>query len=636
LTNPLHILKQVWGYDLFRPFQEEIISSVLSKKDTLAFLPTGGGKSMCFQVPTLLLDGTCLVITPLIALMKDQVENLRKKNILASAIHSGLSSREIDIILDNVIYGQIKFLYVSPERLKTPLFIARVQKMNICLIAVDEAHCISQWGYDFRPPYLDIGEFRTTLPVVPPILALTASATPDVKADIIEKLSLKEPKVFTQSCARDNLSYSVFYHENKEKKILDILHKVPGTAIIYVRNRRKTESLSQYLTMRGIQSECYHAGLSFEDRAAKQDRWIKNKTRIIVATNAFGMGIDKPDVRLVIHVDLPENLEAYYQEAGRGGRDGRKSFAVLLYNQNDIKLLSEKVEDSFPEIDFIIHTYQCLANFLKVAVGGGQLASYDFDFDVFITNFKLAKRQAYNALKRLESEGIIEFNEAYSSPSRVMIIISNQELYQFQVKNSGMDKLIKVLLRIYGGSLFATFITINEMLLAKNLNVGEKEVRLALNALRSYNIIEYIEQKNQPQIVFLTPRMDAKNLPIDKKKMAFRKQVEESKSQTMIQYALNTKRCRSIIILEYFGETKVNSCGKCDVCLAQINSANSKPLQFQSKILKTLSGKEFSIEELIQSIAPQNEKAILSDLRLMLDMEEIRYNTNGNLELNTK
>jgi len=632
LTNPNHILKQVWGFDKFRPFQEEIITSVLNKQDTLAFLPTGGGKSLCFQVPALILEGTCLVITPLIALMKDQVEKLKKNHILASAIHSGLSSREIDIILDNVIYGQIKFLYVSPERLKTPLFLARVQKMKICLIAVDEAHCVSQWGYDFRPPYLDIGEFRAQLPVIPPILALTASATKDVKADIIQKLLLKDPQIFTQSCARDNLSYSVFYHENKEKKIQEVLQKVPGTAIIYVRNRRKTESLSQYLNQRGLQSECYHAGLSFDERTARQDRWIKNKTRIMVSTNAFGMGIDKPDVRVVIHLDLPENIEAYYQEAGRGGRDGRKAFAVLLYNHTDIKQLSDKVEDSFPEIEFIKHTYQCLANFLKVAVGGGQMASYDFDFEIFISNFKLPKRKAYNALKRLESEGIIEFNEAYFSPSRAMIVINNQELYQYQVKNIGMDKFIKTLLRIYGGSLFTTFLTINETVLAKSLNISEKEVRLALNALRSYKIIEYIEQKNQPQIVFLTPRMDARNLPIDQKKMAFRKQVEETKSKAMTQYALNNQVCRSLQILEYFGETNVNTCGKCDVCLAKIKSTES--LTFQNKILSTLSNNDLTIQELIKSVDPENEKAVLNDIRLLLDLEKIRYNSKGNLELN--
>lgn len=636
LTNPFQILKQYWGYDHFRPFQEEIITSVINKQDTLAFLPTGGGKSLCFQVPALMLEGTCLVITPLIALMKDQVEKLKSKNILASAIHSGLSSREIDIILDNVIYGQIKFLYVSPERLKTPLFLARVLKMNICLIAVDEAHCVSQWGYDFRPPYLEIGEFRELLPASPPMLALTASATQDVKIDIVEKLHLKNPQIFTQSCARENLSYSVFYHENKEKKILEILQKVPGTAIIYVRNRRKTESLSQYLNQRGLQSECYHAGLSFGERAARQDRWIKNKTRIIVSTNAFGMGIDKPDVRVVIHVDLPENIEAYYQEAGRGGRDGRKSFAVLLYNHTDIKQLTEKVEDSFPEIDFIKHIYQCLANFLKVAVGGGQMASYDFDFDLFISNFKLPKRKTYSALKRLENEGIIEFNEAFFSPSRAMIIINNQELYQYQVKNANMDKFIKTLLRIYGGSLFATFLTINEFVMAKSLRISENEVRLALNALRSYKIIEYIEQNNQPQIVFLTPRMDARNLPIDYKKMAFRKQVEENKSKAMTQYALNTQLCRSQLILEYFGEKNTNTCGKCDVCLAKTKSEEASPLHFKPQILKVLSISDISLQELIYSIDPDNEKAVLQDIRLLLDMEEIQYNSKGNLELNNK
>ncbi|MEM1137932.1 MAG: ATP-dependent DNA helicase RecQ, partial [Bacteroidota bacterium] len=448
------ILYQYWKYTTFRSLQEEIIQAVLAGKDTLALLPTGGGKSICFQVPALAKEGVCIVISPLIALMKDQVYQLNTRGIEAKAIYAGMSQREIDITLDNAIYGNIKFLYVSPERLKTEIFITRAAKMNISLLAIDEAHCISQWGYDFRPPYLELMQFRELIPNVP-CIALTATATEVVKNDIQDKLGFDQNAGFFQkSFARENLSYSVYYEEDKEKRMLEILSKVAGSAIVYVRSRKRTKHFADFLRARKISASFYHAGLSNEERARRQDDWINNRTRVIVATNAFGMGIDKPDVRIVIHLDLPDNLEAYYQEAGRAGRDERKAFAVLLYNHNDIKQLKENIEISHPSIDKLKKVYQAVANYLKIAVGSGYLESYDFDLDDFVNTFKLPYLETYHALKKLEEQDFIQFNESFYAPSRLTIALSHDKLYEFQVANKEADKLIKILLRVYGAEIY--------------------------------------------------------------------------------------------------------------------------------------------------------------------------------------
>ena len=410
------ILKQYWGYDHFRPLQEEIIDSILANNDTLALLPTGGGKSICFQVPALLREGICIVVSPLIALMKDQVEQLNRRHISAAAIYSGMSAREIDFCLDNCIYGNYKFLYVSPERLRTDLFLARSERMNISLLAVDEAHCISQWGYDFRPAYLEIAQFRATIPDIN-IVALTATATPPVQQDIQDRLSFKEGRVYQQSFARPNLSYSALYEEDKEKRLLKILSNVPGTAVVYARSRKRTEFIARQLRSRNIQADHYHAGLDTDSRAARQDAWVQNKTRVIVATNAFGMGIDKPDVRVVVHLDLPDSLEAYYQEAGRAGRDGKKAYAVILYNQNDTDRLIEGVERSFPPLAVLRSVYQNVANYLRIAVGSSMLASYDFDLDDFAQTYRMKSSEVYYAIKRLGETGFLQLNESFYSPS---------------------------------------------------------------------------------------------------------------------------------------------------------------------------------------------------------------------------
>ena len=634
-TNALNVLKQVWGYDSFRPLQETIIQSVLDNKDTLAILPTGGGKSVCFQVPALLKEGVCLVISPLIALMKDQVDQLKQKGIPASVVHSGLSHREIDIILDNAVYGSLKFLYLSPERLQTDLFLARVSKMNVSLLAVDEAHCISQWGYDFRPPYLAIGAFRQYCADIP-VLALTASATPEVRLDIADKLVLKNPQVYLQSFARESLSYSVFYQENKEKKILEILNRVPGSAIVYVRNRRKTKELADFLHKNRLSAEFYHAGLNHAERSEKQERWMRNQVRIMVATNAFGMGINKPDVRVVINLDLPENLEAYYQEAGRGGRDGRKAYAVLLYNQRDIDQLYEKINDSYPEIEFIKKVYQCLANFLKVAAGSSHLASYDFDFNLFIENFKLPQRKAYHALKRIESQGLIEFNEAFFAPSRLFIPISHEELYRFQVKNEHLDRIIKLILRLYGGSVFALYTTINEKLIARHLNMSEKEIKNALELLHKSHIVEYSGQKSQPQIVFLTPRLDASHMPVDHQFLKERKELELMKARAAEGYAINTTECRGKFIRSYFGETVTADCGKCDVCLEKLKASRSEELVYRTGILFHLNKGECGIQELVSKIDFDNPDLVIAEIRSLLDSGQIEYSISGNLKISNK
>lgn len=635
LTNATRILREVWGYDSFRPLQETIIQSVLNNHDTLAVLPTGGGKSICFQIPGLLKDGICLVVSPLIALMKDQVDQLKQKGIPASVVHSGLSHREIDIILDNAVYGSLKFLYLSPERLQTDLFLARVKKMNVNLLAVDEAHCISQWGYDFRPPYLAIGAFRQYCPDIP-VLALTASATPEVRLDIADKLILKKPQIYLQSFARENISYSVFYQENKERKILEILGRVSGPAIVYVRNRRKTKELADFLNKNRMSAEFYHAGLSHTERSAKQERWMRNQARIMVATNAFGMGINKPDVRVVINLDLPENLEAYYQEAGRGGRDGRKAYAVLLYNQRDIQQLYEKINDSYPEVEFIKKVYQCLANFLKVAAGSSLLASYDFDFDLFVENFKLPQRKTYHALKRMESQGLIEFNEAFFAPSRLFIPISHEELYRFQVKNEHLDRIIKLILRLYGGSVFSLFTTINEKLIARYLEISETEVKNALELLDKSHIVEYSKQKSQPQIVFLTPRLDAAHMSVDHRLLKERKELELMKARAAEAYAVNVTECRAKVIRTYFGETVTENCGKCDVCLEELKAARSGELLYKTGILSLLTQNDYGIQELVNKIDFDNPDLVIAEIRDLLDRGQIEYTVSGNLKISNK
>ncbi|HZX75422.1 MAG TPA: ATP-dependent DNA helicase RecQ, partial [Cyclobacteriaceae bacterium] len=482
MFTPTEILKQYWGYDHFRPSQAEIIQAVLEKKDVLALLPTGGGKSVCFQVPALIMEGVCIVITPLIALMEDQVGQLKRRGVSAVAVHSGMSHSQIDITIDNCVYGKIKFLYLSPERLQTEMFTERVKKMTVSLVAVDEAHCISQWGYDFRPPYLKIAELRELIQDVP-FIAVTASATKVVKEDIIQKLELLKPEIFQQSFARENLSFVVRKTEKKEKQLLTILKKVAGSSIVYVRSRKATQELAKMLNQAGVSAIFYHAGLTYKERSERQEEWIKNISRVIVATNAFGMGIDKPDVRTVAHMDLPENLEAYYQEAGRAGRDGKRSYAVVLFHEVDVLSLQSKVQQAQPTLEYLNKIYQSLANYFHLAVGSSQGESYDFDLDDFSKRFSFKSVTVYAALKKLEEAGLIQLNEGFYRPSRVHLLVDKKRLYEFQIANEKFDPLIKSLLRLYGATLFADFVNISENQISSSLKWADRQTREGLQQL---------------------------------------------------------------------------------------------------------------------------------------------------------
>lgn len=625
MQTPESILKQYWGYAQFRSPQDEIIQSVLTGNDTLAILPTGGGKSVCFQVPALIKEGVCLVITPLIALMQDQVQQLKDKGIAAIAIHSGMSRREIDILLDNCIYGQIKFLYLSPERLQTELFKERVKKMNISLVAIDEAHCISQWGYDFRPPYLLIYELRDVHPDVP-FIALTASATELVRKDIITHLHLKSPALFQKSFARDNLSLVVRKTENKEKKLLEILRKVPGSTIIYVRSRKATVDVAKFLVKQRISATFYHAGLSHTDRATRQSEWIANRARVMVATNAFGMGINKTDVRTVIHLDLPENLESYYQEAGRAGRDGKKSYATIIYHNLDVESLQTKVEQSQPELSYLKKIYQALANYYQLALGSSGGESFEFDLEDFSKRFDLKSASVYAALKKLEEEGLIQMNESFYQPSRIHFNVDKKRLYEFQIANARFDPFIKTLLRIYGGELFSEFVTISENQFAKTNHMTDGEVRTALDQLHKMQLLIYQPATDKPQITFLLPRQDADHLPIDKKHLEERRQLHLSKMNSMIEFTTQTHRCRMQVIQEYFDEVTYNNCGICDVCVDRKKKENLASLKdYREQILYLLQQKMMTVEELEVAVNPKDNELFIEVVREMVDEDLIEY-----------
>lgn len=626
MSTPQSILKQYWGYNQFRTLQEDIINAVLEGTDTLALLPTGGGKSICFQVPALIKDGVCIVITPLIALMKDQVEQLKKRGISATAIYSGLSKKEIDIKLDNCIYGETKFLYVSPERLKTDLFKERLKKMKVSLLAVDESHCISQWGYDFRPAYLEIANIREVLPDVN-FIALTATATPVVQKDIVEKLKFAEGhKHFQKSFARANLSYAVRKEEDKERKLLEVLKSVPGTAIVYARTRKKTKEVAAFLLKRGFSADFYHAGLTHEERVAKQDNWIKNKTRIIVATNAFGMGIDKPDVRVVVHMDIPDNLESYYQEAGRAGRDEKKAFAVIIYNQLDVEMLKERLNQEHPSVDYLKQVYQALANYFKLAVGSGEFQGFDFDVHEFSEQYNLNQLEVFYALKKLEEEGLVQLNESFHSPSQVHICVENNELYKFQIANATYDAFIKAMLRLYGGELFNGFVTILEIQLAKLLGTSVNNVQAGLSKLAEFELIIYDQKKDKPQLIFTTPRQHVKDLRLNVARLKNREKMAKEKLEAIINYATTDHRCRTLMLLEYFGEVSYDKCGVCDICVAEKRKNHAQnETKYHQQIRHLVEEEALTIDEIVEQINPKDQEVFLDVIREMVDAGEMKY-----------
>ena len=566
------ILKQYWNHDDFRPMQEEIIQSVLLGHDTLALLPTGGGKSVCFQVPALAKDGICIVVSPLIALMKDQVENLRARGIEAISIVSGMSKAEIDTGLDNCVYNAVKFLYLSPERLLSELVQERIRYMNVNLIAVDEAHCISQWGYDFRPPYLHIADLRLSHPDVP-VLALTATATAEVQQDIRQKLLFRNDFVFRNSFERKNISYVVQQEENKLGKLLAVARGVKGSGIVYVRSRKEASEISKFLNENGLKADYYHAGLEAEIRSARQDSWKTNRTRIIVATNAFGMGIDKPDVRFVIHKDMPESLEAYYQEAGRGGRDEQKAYAVLLYNQADKYKQLKKMEVSFPSIPEIKEAYHYLGSYCQLAYETGAGLSFDLDIGDFCSRFKLEVAKTINALKFLEQDEYVAFNESVFLPSRFRFNVLNEALYNFQIQNPGWDPFIKTILRSYAGA-FDNYVRIREYDFARRANMNVQQVIEGLKQLGEYGILNYEQQTDKPQITFLKPRQQNANLYLNKKAIDERKANYKKKIEAVFTYAEH-KKCRSQMLLAYFDELNAHKCGICDICLEEKRARNA-------------------------------------------------------------
>lgn len=574
VSNYQKILQDYWGYSSFRPMQLEIIESVAAKKDTLGLLPTGGGKSVTFQVYSLSVEGLCLVITPLIALMKDQVESLRRRGIRALSIHSGMTPYEIKISLDNAVWGDYKFLYVSPERLGTDRFQERLRSMNVNLITVDEAHCISQWGYDFRPSYLRIADLRHELPGIP-VLALTATATQVVANDIQEKLQFAEKNVKAMSFARANLAYKVRPREDKNGYLVETLKKAAGSGIVYVRSRRGTREIKELLTKNGIQASFYHAGLNSEIRHQRQDDWIGGKTRIIVATNAFGMGIDKPDVRFVIHYDPPDSLEAYFQEAGRAGRDGKKSVAVMLYCNADKVKLKKHLASVFPDLDYIRKVYEAICDFLQIAVGFGKNQVFDFPLAVFAEKYRLQLVQVYHSIKIIQRQGYFEFTEEVDSPSRIIFLVNRDELYKIQVANPDADVFIKQLLRSYTG-LFTGYVVIDESLLATRAGTTVDTVYQLLKQLDSTKTIDYVPRKKTPFLMFTRERIAADKLTFSKENYDLRKKDYLDRIESVIRYASSAGKCRSQMLLGYFGESGPERCGICDVCLSRNQLGLSK------------------------------------------------------------
>jgi ATP-dependent DNA helicase RecQ len=617
------ILKQYWKHDAFRPMQAEIIKSVLLGHDTLALLPTGGGKSVCFQVPALAKEGICIVVSPLIALIKDQVENLKAKGIDAVSIVSGMNKREIDLALDNCIYNPVKFLYLSPERLLSELVRERIKYMKVNLIAVDEAHCISQWGYDFRPPYLHIADLRELHPNVP-VLALTATATAEVRDDIQEKLLFKNQNIFQKSFERKNISYVVMNHENKLRKLLDIANGVKGSGIVYVRSRKETAEIAGFYNENGIKADFYHAGLAMEDRSKKQDNWINNRTRIIVATNAFGMGIDKPDVRFVIHKDIPESLEAYYQEAGRAGRDEHKAYAILQYNPADRLKEEKKLELNFPAVDEIKRVYHSLANYYQLAYDAGAGVSFDLDIAEFCSRYKLDAVKTLNALKFLEQDEYLSFNESVFLPSRFRFEVLNEQLYNFQIQNPGWDPFIKTLLRSYGGA-FENYVRLREFDLARRTHMNTQQVIEGLKQLQEYGILNYLPQTDKPQVTYLKPRQHANNLHINKKLIDDRKANTRRKLEAVFAYSVH-KKCRSQMLLAYFDETNAPKCGICDICLEEKRQRNAAEIGdvITNEIAELLSISSLDIGGLVTSIKGGTEKERIETIRLLLDAGKIK------------
>ncbi len=603
------ILKQYWGYDNFRGIQEDIINSIGEGHDTLGLMPTGGGKSITFQVPALAKPGLCIVITPLIALMKDQVRNLRDRGIKALAIFSGMTREEIVIALENCIFGDYKFLYISPERLFTEIFQTKLKSMNISMITVDESHCISQWGYDFRPAYLKINILREILPNVP-ILALTATATPEVVEDIQKQLGFKDGRVFRMSFERKNLAYIVRDTDNKQEELLHILSRIQGSAIVYTRNRKRTKEIAELLNQNNITATFYHAGLNNALKDSRQKSWLTDETRVMVATNAFGMGIDKPDVRIVIHVDLPDSPEAYFQEAGRAGRDGNKAYAVMMFSKSDKTTLLKRIPDTFPDKDFIRKIYEDINYYYQMAMGDGTGCTYAFDIDEFCRNFKHFPVQTDSALKILTRAGYIEYTDEQENGSRLIFTMRREELYKLQNNDVDVEKLLNVILRSYTG-LFTDYAFINEDALALRTGLSRQRIYEILIMLTKRHILHYIPYKKTPYIIYTRERQETSRIILSKDIYEKRKESYQNRIDAMIEYCTSTENCRSRMLLKYFGEKNQNNCGQCDVCLKKHNSGIKKG-EFQNienEIKELINKNPMSSADLLFALKYDHKKA---------------------------
>ena len=619
------VLKQHWGYNSFRPLQEDIILSVLDGNDTLALLPTGGGKSICFQVPALAMNGLCVVISPLIALMKDQVAHLRDKQIKAMAIYSGMSSSEIEDAVSCALFDpECRFLYVSPERLQTDNFKMNFKRMPVKMIAVDEAHCISQWGYDFRPPYLQIAQIRKTFPQAP-VLALTATATPEVVKDIQLRLDFKKENVFQKSFKRDNLTYFVVKEEDKNGRMLRIMNRYPGTGIVYVRNRRKTAEVAEFLCKNGIPADYYHAGLDHKARDAKQEAWMSGKIRVIVATNAFGMGIDKPDVRFVIHIDLPDSLEAYFQEAGRGGRDEKPAVAILLYDQYDLRQLKRSFTLSFPPMERVREVYRELCQSYYIELGAGQNTVHTFNLNEHAQQLKMDAVQYFNALKLIENAGWILLSEHLREHSQIHFKMSNDALLRFEDEHPEISDFVKLLLRSYAG-VFTQYVNIDEHVLSIRAGLSESEVVENLKVLKNYQVISYQPQSNIPLLIFVLNRMDEKYLQIDPKVYEQRKQKALERMNAVENYVTSDSQCRSQLLLQYFGENSSRPCGECDVCIRTRPKKNgTENFQIIAEKVKNLSKKSgANTKKILEELSSDYEESQIENvIRWLLDNNEI-------------
>ena len=629
-----NILQQYWGYPSFRPLQEDIVDSVIEGRDTLALLPTGGGKSICFQVPALAMEGICIVITPLISLMKDQVMHLKKIGIAAAAIFSGMHHNEIEIIYNQAAFGMLKFLYVSPERLMTDALIEALKKMNVNMIAVDESHCISQWGYDFRPPYLKIAEIREYIPHAP-VLALTATATPQVVEDIQYRLGFKKNNVFQTSYERKNVTYNVIHEADKFGLMYRLFKKMDkGSGIVYVRSRKRTKIIADWLQSVGISASFYHAGLDAKLRDYRQQLWMDGKIKVIVATNAFGMGIDKPDVRLVVHLDLPDSLEAYFQEAGRAGRDLQPSEAFLLVSDTDVNKLQENIQSSYPDLNRIKMIYDAIGNYLQIPIGAGLNQRYDFNINDFAQCYNLSLLEVYNAIKLIEREGFLITSEALNTPTKIHITASREDLYRFQIEYKEYDTIIKYLLRNTPGVL-SDLVNIREEQISQKTGMPTDKITRQLCQLEKLNFMTYIPRNDKPNIQFLTERMDSKYFHLSDEVYKNRKDDAARRAQAVIDFVNNDRDCRSVQLLRYFGEDIKKTCGKCDVCSSKNKmSINDKEYQeISANIVRELREKESDVYEILKTVKEHHEEKVLTTIKWMLDNNIIKQDNDGLLRL---